>query len=133
VSGDYTPRDGTAAARIIAYLRDHPTQAYRSADLAEACDVPLTSFGSGVKPLVDAGMVAREGKGVATTYSLGEPTEPPPPGDGKLLIALYDDGDVSIVGGTPLENGGVMYTRGQMEQLLRQLTEPHVKLGEVRA
>lgn len=85
-----------------------------------------------------AGYLPREGTiparviahqdGHSYVFSLPEPTTASEPGD-ALQIASYSDGDVSVAGGVPCEDGAVMYSRSQIEQLVRHVTAPHIVLG----
>jgi hypothetical protein len=127
-ASDYTPREGTNAATILAFLRAHPGT-YRSGDLREAAGVTKGNFTPAIRALVDAGLVTKAGLGVATEYTLDGVA--PPQGDSALQIAAYNDGDVAVAGGRPTSDGGVMYTREQLQQLLEFVTRPHLPLATV--
>lgn len=123
MSGAYVPRPGSVPEKVIQYLTEHGGTLC-SAEVMEKFG-GNKSTSTLLRKAVDAGLLEVEKNGRKWFYSLpGEPTAP----DGRLKIGLYDDGDVSVCGGTPID-GGMLYTRAHIEQLLRQVTAPHIALN----
>jgi hypothetical protein len=126
MSDTYTPRTGTLAARLIAHLTEAGVSTMSSAEIGQQFDV-ASGVSTMLSKAVDAGLlIAEKGAGGRMEYSLPEP--PPEPG-GELQIALYHDGDVGVKGGVEGEDGSVLYTKAQIEQLLRRVTAPHIVLA----
>jgi hypothetical protein len=122
MSAVYTPRDGTLAQRLIAHLTRAGGGASMSASEIKA-HFDVANVGNNLATAVKHGLLTTEGKGRAVRYSLAQE---PAPADGKLAYALHSDGDVSVHGGVPCEDGSVMYTRAQLEQLIDAVTKPHI-------
>jgi hypothetical protein len=122
MSDDYTPRDGTTAHKILEFLRKQdPGSTFTSQQLS--AKVKVKNAGMALRKAVEAGIVDLEKSGNTYLYSL---PAPPQPADGRLLIGAFSDGDVSVAGGTPNQDGSVTYTRDQLVQLIRFVTQPAV-------
>jgi hypothetical protein len=118
----YTPREGTTAHTIIEWLRKQPAgTAMSGAELDEKLKVNFSS--ASLKPAIEAGVIDAVKQGRGYVFSLAAP---PQPSDGKLTIGSWSDGDVTVEGGTPNEDGSVTYTRQQLQQLVLHVTTPHL-------
>jgi len=95
----------------------------RAAALCEALGIGPGSLSTLIRPAVRAGLIWRTGRGNAVVYSVPRQTdepaadEEPPP----FNLALWLDGDLTICGVTANDNGTVVLTRDQVEQLRRFL------------
>lgn len=121
----FVPREGTHSAKLLDFLRMHPGEQFRTAVLRDRCGIPQTSMGNSMKPLLDAGLVSKTGAGYAVAYQAADAPRSP---HGPLLIEAFSDGDVHVLGGSPTEEDGVLYTREQLQQLLVFVTRPLVQL-----
>jgi hypothetical protein len=117
---------GSIAQAAVAYLEAHPSiESITTADLAEALGIAKNNISTQMRIGVDAGSLVREKVGNTLVYSLAAPAAPT---DGPLEIASFSDGDLSFKGGCALEDGGVMLTRTQLQQLIAHVTTPHIAL-----
>jgi hypothetical protein len=130
MSAAYVPREGTVPASVIAYLTEHGgTLTGRQI---------TDKFGAGkssatlLRKAVLAGLLVSTKDGRQAVYSLPDAAEEVDP-DAPLRIATHSDGDVSVAGGQPCEDGSVMYSRTQIEQLIRGVTTPHIVLSAMSA
>jgi hypothetical protein len=122
MSDEYTPRDGTVAHTIVEFLRKQgPGVQFTGLQLETKLKVKHAA--TSLRKAVDAGLVDLEKQGRTCLYSHPAPPQPP---DGKLHIAAFSDGDVSIAGGTSNEDGSTTYTRDQVVQLIRFVTQPTI-------
>jgi hypothetical protein len=124
MSLNYVPRKGSIPDRVIKHLEEHGGSLLGS-EIAKMYGGGGKGIATQLHRAVDAGLLAIEKSGISYVYSLPQPIST----DGELQIASYSDGDVSVSGGTPLEDGGVMYTKAQIEQLVRHVSLPHVSLN----
>jgi predicted transcriptional regulator len=128
MSAAYAPREGSVAAKVIAFLAANPQRKLTKENIADKFGCASVSVSTLMRPLIDAGMVATEKTGNAYVYSHPEPTEPEQPGDGKLQIASWSDGDVLVKGHTENQNGSITLSRDQLQQLIAHVTTPHIAL-----
>lgn len=121
----YTPREGTIPAKVIEHLQAQPEGTVITT--AEITELFGTSTGvtTNMHKAVEAGLVLAQKVGRNTGYSL--PPAPPEPG-GPLVITAWTDGDVVVTGAQVSDDGTIVFTRSQIEQLVRQVTQPHVRL-----
>lgn len=130
-AGAYVPRKGTMTAKIVDYLTEHPDEELdRDEIAAKFKDVSAVSVTSLLNNAAKRGVLRVQMRGMRNAYSAPGPAEPEEPSDGKLQIATYSDGDVSVHGGQLCDDGQVMYTRVQIEQLIARVTTPHITLGQ---
>lgn len=123
----YTPRQGSLAHHVIEYLASYGGT-LSSPEIAEKFECNSTSVATSLRKAVDADLLHFEKHGNTHVYSV--PGSPEPAlAEGPLQIASYSDGDVSVAGGAATQDGGVMYTKAQIEQLVRHVTTPHTTLG----
>lgn len=123
---EYAPREGSIPHKVIEHLkRLEPEAMITSAEIVE-----LFNAGAGMstqlRKCVDAGLLVAQRSGRSMAYSLPPPTEP---SDGKLVIASWSDGDVMVRGGQAGDDGSVVYTREQMDQLVKHVTQPHIPVA----
>ncbi len=123
----YSPHADSLARQVIDHLTTHGGS-LNSAEVKEVFGA--TNPSSALRKAIDAALLAVEKVGTQYVYSLPEPGEDPAADpEGKLQIALHDDGDVSVVGGSPTVDGGIMYNKAQIEQLMRRVMLPHCVIG----
>ncbi len=131
MSAEYVPREGSVAAQVLAHLHTLPAGSRILArDLAAAIGIDGKGLSTFLRKAIDAGQLVQEGGGTLSSYGLPAPAHP---GDGKLVIATFSDGDVSVLGGVLANDGSTMYTREQMTQLVAQMTRPHVPIDTLGA
>lgn len=124
----FTPRAGSLAQRLIDHLTTQPPgTAMSSSEIKEAFDVSA-NVATNLRTAVLGGALECERVGSSFSYSLPPPSEAAAAPDGKLQIATWSDGDVSVTGAQVNADSSVQFTRAQIEQLLRHCTIPHVAL-----
>lgn len=122
MSDEYEPRAGTTAHKILEFLRKQPAGvAFTGHELEAKLKVKHASMS--MRKAIAAGIVDYEKRGNAFVYSL---VAPPQPDDGSLTIGSWSDGDTTVSGGTSNQDGSVTYTRTQLLQLIRFVTQPAI-------
>jgi transposase-like protein len=124
------PAPHTIAAKVIAHLEEkggrlNREQIAKKFEVAKPQNVPVA-----LRQWIEAGLLATEREGKTTWYSLGVPTveETEAAKSEPLTIGKWNDGDVTVRGGMQQEDGSVLYSRTQVQQLLADLTQPHLIL-----
>lgn len=129
---DYTPPKGSTAEKVIAHLTEHGGTLDTN-QVAELFDVQRVSVSALLRPSLNTEppllAMVRGGGGRPSVYSLPEPAEERDP-DAPLDILCYTDGDTVVRGMQVNEDDSVTFSRKQLEQLVRQVTQPHI--GVVR-
>jgi hypothetical protein len=123
---EYTPRATSLAGKVIDYLEGNPGAKLTRDDIGKRFATNPKTVAALMRPAVDAGLVRTEKEGNANVYCALEDAPPQEPGDGKLNITTYADGDVGIGGLIVAEDGSVLITREQLQQLFSHVTTPHV-------
>lgn len=122
---EYSPREGTKAHLALEYFQANPGARLTTGEVAAELDIAPAGLSTQLLPLVDNGLLGADKNGRGYIYFLPKPS---PANDGKLQIASWADGDVSVEGGTATESG-VLYTREQIQQLVDHVTRPHTDLS----
>lgn len=132
---DYTPPKGSTAEKVIAHLTAHGGTLDTN-DVADRFGVKRVSVSALLRPAVNAEppllAMVRGGGGRPSVYSLPEPAEEHDP-EAELDIVCYADGDTVVAGMQVNENESVTFSRKQLQQLVRQVTEPHITLPPTAA
>lgn len=136
----YTPREGTASARAIAYLQEHGS--CNSAVLSEAIGVPQQSLNASLKAPIKHGVLVKERSEGQLIWGLGDgtaqadaeaATEGAEPSQEEFVCGLFSDGELCLMHAGRNSDTELMLTKAQTEKLINYLfrfeysTEP----GEV--
>lgn len=145
ISPAYRPEPGTAPAKAVEHFDANPGQELPSAELAAMLGIEKKNVSGALANAVKYGLLKIERRGRSCFYSqgngeplpAGEPQEAsePPAQEAAALnitIALYNDGDMTITGGSEIE-GGILLTRAQASELREYLLHTGSLLEHLQA
>ncbi|WP_372826504.1 hypothetical protein [Polaromonas sp.] len=122
----YTPRDGSIPARVIQHLQTKGGS-ISAAQIAKKFDANPASVATLLKKSVEAGLLKATKNGNAFEWSLGtgqyiagtlSTTLPATPyTEDIMVISAWPDGDITLQGLDPNEDGSVTLTPEQIERI----------------
>ena len=126
MSGAYTPREGSIAARVIEHLGTLEAGTMLAAgELADALGVRVNGLSTSLNTAVREGALVSERQGRFNRFGL--PVEP----DADALLAITSDnkGDLWFTGAVVHEDGMVMLSPKQLDQLVTYATTSPLRHG----